>query len=182
MSSSSIRRERAAQGKAQRKLDREDIVLQFDFQAGALRYHGPIITTSLTITEEHRNALAAAGAPIPSPVSCRFLLDTGADGCVVKHEIAVQAGLKLINANAQLHGVGVDTTGKVYIGRVLFGVASRVVDGAAHHIHVDTQVMSGDLHSALFDGLIGRDVLQYFALTYDGKTGRVTMKYHRPKA
>lgn len=180
MSSSASRRERAAQKKAARKLDREAIVLQFDFQAGALRYHGPIITTALTITQAHRDALAAAGAPIPTPVSCRFLIDTGADGCVVKHEFAIRAGLKLINANAPLRGVGVDTTGKAYMGRVLFGVASRVVAGAQHQMHVDTQVMSGDLQTTLFDGLIGRDVLQHFNLTYDGKTGRVTMRYHRP--
>lgn len=87
----------------------------------------------------------------------------------------------MINANAPLHGVGVDTTGKAYMGRVLFGVASRVVAGAQHQMSVDTQVMSGDLQTTLFDGLIGRDVLQHFILTYDGKTGRVTMRYHRPK-
>jgi hypothetical protein len=180
MSSSASRRERAAQRKAARKLDRESIVLEFNFQAGQLRYHGPIITTRLTITQAHRDALAAAGQPIPAPVSCRFLLDTGADGCVVKHGFAVQAGLKLINANAPLQGVGVDTTGKAYMGRVVFGVPSRVVEGARHEMYVDTQIMSGNLQTTLFDGLIGRDVLQHFTLTYDGKTGRVTMRYHRP--
>src|SRR5665213_400072 len=177
MASSAIRREKAAQEKAARKLNREPIVLQFDFQAGALRYHGPIITTALTITQAHRDALVAAGVPVPPPVHCRFLLDTGADGCVVKHDFAIQAGLKLINANAPLRGVGVDTTGKAYMGRVLFGVAARVVVGAQHQLFVDTQVMSGNLDTTLFDGLIGRDVLQHFILTYDGKTGRVTMRY-----
>jgi hypothetical protein len=180
MSSSASRRARAATEKAQRKLNREDIVLQFDFQRGLLAYHGPIITTAITITQSHRDALAAAGAPIPPPVSCRFLLDTGADGCVVKHDIAIQAGLKLINANAPLHGVGVDTSGKAYLGRVVFGAPSKLVAGVQHQIYVDTQVLSGDLKSTLIDGLIGRDVLQHFTMTYDGKTGRVTMRYHRP--
>jgi hypothetical protein len=180
MSSSASRRERAARERAERKLKREEIVLSFDFQPGRLRYHGPIITTALTITQSHRDALVASGAPLPSPVSCRFLLDTGADGCVVKHEFAIQAGLKLINANAPLHGVGVDTSGKAYIGRVLFGVPSRVVAGVNHQVYVDTQIMSGDLNTLQMDGLIGRDVLQHFTLTYDGKSGRVTMRYHRP--
>src|SRR5450759_2015902 len=120
MSSSAARRERAAKDQAERKLNRETIILEFDFQAGSLRYHGPIITTALTITQAHADALVASGASIPPPVSCRFLLDTGADGCVVKHDFAVQAGLKLINANAPLRGVGVDTTGKAYMGRVVF--------------------------------------------------------------
>jgi hypothetical protein len=179
MSSSASRRERAAHEKALRKLDREDIVLQFDFKGG-LTYHGPIITTNLTITQPHRDALTAAGSSIPPPVSCRFLLDTGADGCVVKHDIAIQAGLKLINANAPLHGVGVDTTGRAYLGRVMFGVPSKLVAGVQHEVFVDTQVLSGDLKSTLIDGLIGRDVLQHFTMTYEGKAGRVTLRYHRP--
>lgn len=45
---------------------------------------------------------------------------------------------------------------------------------------VDTQIMSGDLNSHLFDGLLGRDVLEHFTLTYAGKTGRLTMQWHRP--
>lgn len=109
-----------------------------------------------------------------------FLARHWGHGCVVKHDIAIQAGLKLINANAPLHGVGVDTSGKAYLGRVLFGVPSRLVTGAQHQVYVDTQVLSGDLNSTLIDGLIGRDVLQHFTMTYDGKAGRVTMRYHRP--
>lgn len=180
MSSSASRKQRAAEEKARRKLDREPIVLDFNFQRGPLRFHGPVITTDLTITEAHRDALAAAGDPIPPPVRCRFLLDTGADGCVVKHDVAVKAGLKLINANAPLQGVGVDTTGKAYIGRILFGIQSKVLAGAQHNISMDTQINSGDLQSTLIDGLIGRDVLEHFVMTYDGKTGRVTLRYHRP--
>jgi predicted aspartyl protease len=109
------------------------------------------------------------------------LIDTGADGCVVKHEFAERAGLKLINDNFPLHGVGIDTTGKAYMGRILFGRQSRVVAGVMQWMFVDTQVVSGNLASDLFDGLIGRDVLQHFQLSYDGKTGVVRMKYHRPE-
>lgn len=117
---------------------------------------------------------------MPAAVTCRFLLDTGADGCVVTHDIAARAGLKLINANTPLHGVGVDSSGRTYIGCVLFGLQSRVMEGVLHTVAIDTQVMSGNLGSTLIDGVIGRDVLQHFVLTYDGKTGRVTMRYHKP--
>jgi Aspartyl protease len=180
MTSSGSRRQRAAEEKAKRKLEREPIVLQFDYHPGALRYHGPIITTDLTVTDTQRAALEHAGQPVPPRVSCRFLIDTGADGCVVKHEFAERAGLKLISDNAPLHGVGVDTTGRSYMGRILFGHRSRVVEGGIQQIYVDTQVMSGKLETDLFDGLIGRDVLEHFQLTYDGKTGMVRMKYYRP--
>jgi hypothetical protein len=49
-----------------------------------------------------------------------------------------------------------------------------------HDVYVDTQVMSGDLKSDRIDGLIGRDVLTHFVMSYDGKTGLVKLRYHRP--
>jgi hypothetical protein len=180
MSSSASRREHAAREKAERKLAKEAICLDLQYQPEQLRFHGPVITTWLTVTDSHRAAMTAAGEAIPNRVACRFLLDTGADGCVVKHEIAIQAGLKLINANAPLQGVGVDTTGKAYMGRVLFTVQSKILHGAMHDVYVDTQVMSGDLKSDRIDGLIGRDVLTHFVMSYDGKTGLVKLRYHRP--
>lgn len=181
MSGSAARRARAAEEKARRKLEKEDVVLEFQYETpGLLRYQGPIILTDLTITEAHREALRQAGQPIPPPVRCRFLVDTGADGSVVRHEFAERAGLKLINDNVPLHGVGVDTTGKSYMGRIVFAVESKIIDKAVHTMYIDTQIMGAKLESGLLDGLIGRDVLEHFRLTYDGKTGMLKMKYYRP--
>ena len=180
MSSSESRRRRKAQEKIVRKAELEDIILQFDYSAGGLIYHGPIIETEIGISASHIEALNRAGLPAPSPVRCRLLIDTGADGCVVKHEIAEAAGLKLINANAPMHGVGVDTSGKIYMGRVLFGAPSRQYQGISHGISIEAQIMSGNLQSDRIDGLIGRDVLSHFEMRYHGGTGTVTMKYLRP--
>jgi len=181
VSSSSTRRRRAAEEKLRRKLEREPIVLAFDYHPRALAYQGPVIITDLTITLAHREALQQAGQSIPAAVRCRFLVDTGADGTVVKHEFAERAGLKLISDNMSLHGVGVDTTGKAYIGRIAFAVASKLAD-AKHEMFVDTQIMGGKLESDSIDGLIGRDVLQHFQLIYDGHTGAIRMKWYRPEA
>lgn len=179
MSSSSTRRQRAAEEKLKRKLDREPIVLQFDYHPGILAHQGPVIITDLTVADAHRDALVQAGRPIPAPVRCRFLVDTGADGTVVKHEFAEKAGLKLISDNMPLHGVGIDTTGKAYLGRIAFAVESKIAS-AKHSMYVDTQIMGAKLESDSIDGLIGRDVLQHFQLIYDGKTGSVRMKWYRP--
>lgn len=181
MSSSRSRRERAAREKLQRKLDREPLVLQFDYAPEVLQAFGPIINTDLTITPAHRDALAQAGHPIPAAVTCRFLIDTGADGTLVKHEFAERAGLKLINASAPFHGIGVDTTGKVYIGRIVFGLRSKISD-AVHQIFIDTEIGGASLATDRIDGLIGRDVLRHFALSCDGHTGQIRMKYYRPSA
>lgn len=180
MTSSESRRAKKAQERLQRKLNREPLVLEFAFTAPLLQAFGPIITTDLSITPAHREALEQAGLPVPPKVNCRFLIDTGSDGTVVKHEFAERAGLKLINASAPLHGVGVDTTGRVYMGRIVFGLRSRIADGSAHTIYVDTEVRGANLDIDRIDGLIGRDVLRHFTLMCDGSTGEVSMRYHRP--
>jgi aspartyl protease len=181
MTKSAARQARKAQEKRQARLDREPLVLDFNYTRQGLQVLGPIITTDITITDSHADALRQAGQALPKKVACRFLVDTGAVGSVVKHEIAVQAGLKLINANRPLQGVGIDTTGRAYIGRIVFGVKSAISPDTIHNMWIDTEVTGATLNTDLIDGLIGRDVLQHFELIYDGRTGRVKMKYHRPE-
>jgi hypothetical protein len=181
MTKSASRRARKAKEKLAARLGRESVVMEFNYPAGVLQARGPIIVTDIVVTDSHAEALRVAGEPIPQKVKCRFLIDTGADGTVVKHEIAERAGLKLINANTPLHGVGIDTTGRSYMGRILFGIRSAIAEGAVHTVSVDTQVMSATLNTDQIDGLIGRDVLRHFELSYDGQSGQVRMKYHRPQ-
>jgi hypothetical protein len=107
-------------------------------------------------------------------------VDTGADTTIVKHEFADRAGLKLINDNVALHGIGVDTTGRTYMGRIIFGALSKIVEGITHTFWVETQIASGTLDLPTLDGVIGRDVLTHFTLIYDGHSGQVRMRYHRP--
>ncbi len=165
----------------ERQLNQEVPTFEFQFDPGGLAQAGPVITTNIGVTDSHAAALVAGGLSVPQMVHCRFLVDTGADGCVVKHEVADAAGLKLIATNVPLHGIGIDTTGRVYMGRIWFGVESKKVPGAVHRISVDTRVMSGTLSAtAPFDGIIGRDVLQHFEMTYNGKNGRFRLKYFRP--
>lgn len=181
MTSSQNRKQRKAQAKALRRADRETPILEFEYHPFALAFQGPIINTDLTITDSHRTELIQAGQSVPPPVRCRFLIDTGADGSVVWHDFALRAGLKLINASAPIGGIGVDSTGRTYMGRILFIIPSRSAIGVHINVAVDTQIAGATPHSpeiaARIDGLIGRDVLQHFDLTYNGQTGKVTMRY-----
>ena len=184
MTSSKNRKQRKAQAKALRRADRETPILEFDYDPFALAFQGPIINTDVTITDSHRNELIQSGKLVPPPVRCRFLIDTGADGSVLWHDFALKAGLKLINASAPIGGIGIDSTGRTYMGRILFIVPSRSAVGVHINIAVDTQITGATPHSpeiaARIDGLIGRDVLQHFDHTYNGRTGRVTMRFHKP--
>jgi len=183
VTSSANRKQRKAEEKALRKADRETPILEFDYDPAALAYQGPIINTDLTITDAHKDELVQAGQPVPPPVRCRFLIDTGADGSLVWHDFAIRAGLKLINDSSPLGGIGVDTTGRTYMGRIVFAVPSRTASGLMHSVAVDTQIAAATPHSpevaARIDGLIGRDVLQHCDLSYNGKTGKLIMKILR---
>lgn len=180
MTVSRNRQQKKTREKLERRIKKETIKFEFDFTREQLQWGGPSIITSIHVPDSHAQALRDAGQPVPEPVRCRFLIDTGAQVTLVRHEIAERAGLKLISSNATIQGIGVDTTGRVYMGRIQFSVPSRKVPEAVHNVYVDTQVMSGSLENKQLDGLIGRDVLRYFDLQYNGETGKVTMKYLRP--
>jgi predicted aspartyl protease len=154
--------------------------MSFQYEVNALQGFGPIINTYITITDEHKKLLEQSELPIPEPIRCRFLIDTGAYKTLVKHDIAEKSAIKLISTINPIQGIGVDTSGKSYIGRILFICESKRVPGAKHNIYVDTEIASGTLNDNKFiDGLIGRDVLQHFEIRYNGKTGKVVLVYQK---
>jgi hypothetical protein len=160
----------------ERQVARERPSMEFAFGPLALQGGGPVLITDLHVTQSHQDALHNEGRPIPNPVRCKLLLDTGADICMVKHEIAEQAGFRLLNANAPMHGVGVDTTGRRYMGRILFTFPSRISGVAANHtIWLDATIASGNFAPGIadrIDGVIGRDVLRHFEMHYNGPAGQ----------
>ena len=180
------RDQRRQQERQQKKLNSETIRLEYSVDPGLLQVYGIIIQAQLTITPSYAEALIAEGRVPPKPVNCRFLIDTGARTSMVKHEFAERAGLKLINSDTPIHGVGVDASGKTYMGRINFFTQSSLVHGVVHGIHVDARILSGELsnqgNSKLVDGLIGRDVLNFFDLKFSTKFGKVVLTYHRPNS
>lgn len=154
--------------------------MEFVLHPAVLQGLGLILTTDLSIAAPHAALLSAAGKPIPPAIRVRLLVDTGATSSCVRHNIAEAAGLKLISASVPVAGVGVVTTGKKYLGRIQFAFPSKIIDGMGHTIWVDTEITSIDLPSPHIDGLIGRDVLSHFELSYSGPTGRTKMRYVPP--
>jgi hypothetical protein len=172
------RSQRRQEERVKRKLAGENPTFEFTTPTpGHLLASGPVINTDVGVAEEHAKALLAAGLPVPAPVHARFLLDTGAGRSMVRHDIAQRAGLKLINDSQPIKGIGVDTTGRVYLGSIRFGFTSKRQPGAQFGIMVNAEIASGQLPFADIDGLIGRDVLNHFRLIYDGQAGRITLTY-----
>lgn len=159
----------------------ENPTMEFSYDPNALQYFGPLIVTSIAIAENHAKLLQTNNIPIPDPIRCQFLLDTGAEKTVIKEEIALKAGLKLISNNAQVHGVGENQDCKLYFGRIVFASDSKISSDVKHTSWVNTSIIGGHFPQwDKFEGLIGRDVLRFFHFTYNGRNGKFSMQFLKP--
>jgi hypothetical protein len=113
-----------------------------------------------------------SGAPVVAPVTIngvalRLMVDTGADRTVISPAAAARTGL------------AVDTGRAVRI----VGVAGSAVANEMPVTHMEVagarvgplRLIVLDTPSESLDGLLGRDVLDYFTLTVDGNAGRATL-------
>jgi len=95
------------------------------------------------------------------------MVDTGADRTLISPAAAARAGLGVEGANrVKIMGVAGSAVASE-LSVVQMEVAGARV-GPVRVVVLETP--SGDL-----DGLLGRDVLDYFTLTIDGAAGRATL-------
>jgi hypothetical protein len=99
--------------------------------------------------------------------SARLILDTGADGSIVKAELLAAAGVDLTRpaARGKISGV----TGKVEVS--YFPVDLEV---AGHRARV-LRVAAFNDENDIADGLLGRDFLDRFKVVMDPASGTVTL-------
>lgn len=113
-----------------------------------------------------------SGAPIVASVAIngvglRLMVDTGADRTVISPAAAARTGLG-VDRDRQVRVLGV--AGSAMAGELL--VAQMEVAGARVG---PLRVIVLDTPADSLDGLLGRDVLDYFTLTVDGTAGRATL-------
>jgi predicted aspartyl protease len=113
-----------------------------------------------------------SGAPVMAPVlingvALRLMVDTGADRTVISPAAAARTGLTIDTGRAvRIVGVaGSAMANEMAVGHM--EVAGTRV-GPLRLIVLDTP-------SETSDGLLGRDVLDYFTLTVDSNAGRATL-------
>jgi predicted aspartyl protease len=97
----------------------------------------------------------------------RLMVDTGADRTVISPAAAARTGLGA-DTERQVRVLGV--TGSALAGELM--VAQMEVAGARVG---PLRVLVLDTPADALDGLLGRDVLDYFTLTVDGIAGRATL-------
>jgi Aspartyl protease/Domain of unknown function (DUF4124) len=113
-----------------------------------------------------------SGAPVVAPalingVALRLMVDTGADRTVLSPAAAARTGLTVDDSRA-LRVVGV----------VGSAIASEMVVGQMEVAGARVgplRVIVLDMPGVSLDGLMGRDVLDFFTLTVDTQAGRATL-------
>jgi Aspartyl protease/Domain of unknown function (DUF4124) len=113
-----------------------------------------------------------SGAPVVAPVlingvALRLMVDTGADRTVISPAAAARTGLA-VDAGRSLRVIGVtgSATANEMVVTHMEVAGARV--GPLRVIVLDTPADS-------LDGLLGRDVLDFFTLTVDSSAGRATL-------
>jgi predicted aspartyl protease len=113
-----------------------------------------------------------SGAPVAAAVNIngvamRLMIDTGADRTVISPAAAARTGLA-VDASRSLRVVGVtgSATASEMVVTQMDVAGTRV--GPLRVIVLDTPADG-------LDGLLGRDVLDFFTLTVDSRAGRATL-------
>ena len=113
-----------------------------------------------------------SGAPVVAPVlingvALRLMVDTGADRTVISPAAAARTGLAVdAGRSVRILGVAGSATANELVVTHMEVAGARV--GPLRVIVLDTPADS-------LDGLLGRDVLDFFTLTVDSSAGRATL-------
>ncbi|HLJ74661.1 MAG TPA: retroviral-like aspartic protease family protein [Thermoanaerobaculia bacterium] len=159
------------------------------YGSAELQDGGAMLSAVWSVPRSLAEQLTAAGRPIPSPVPCAILLDTGANNTCICASVAKRLGLghlgerKSHTANgeivsgsyrAQLELCNA-STGEPVISVELDVVAARNI---AHAYKKVTR--NGSPVEVL--GLLGRDVLRSTRMLYDGAAGVVVIEFRTEAA
>lgn len=126
---------------------------------------GPIINVQIAVSSPRRQALAAAGQPIPGPMVARLLIDTGASMTSIDDKFV--QGLQLQpTGQIQMH---TPSTGQASVPVFTYDVELHFGGfNNSTHTFPSMGVIGCDFSGQSIDGLFARDALQHSRLIYSG--------------
>lgn len=147
--------------------------------------NGPLLTVSWALPESRVKALVLGGKAIPTPVNGAMLIDTGASQTCIDIDIAEELGLDVVGRRSGF-GFGGHHTSPVYNAVLVIPagdsvlVQSRSVMGIRemqkHFAKNNPDFKRGGLPTRMV-GLLGRDLLAFTTLTYEGPRARWQVKF-----
>ena len=144
----------------------------FTLQVGP---NGPIMDAFVAVSEARRNALTAAGQPVPNPMQIRALVDTGASGTCLDPSVPTALGLTPTGSASMV----TPSTGAIPHIADQYDVAIIVPCATPPALVFETVPVACVelLASQGFHALIGRDLLARCILHYNGTTRLFSIAY-----
>jgi hypothetical protein len=131
---------------------------------------GPVIDLAVAVGPTWEQ-FAAPGAPAPSPITVRALIDTGADLSVIHPQILQQLGVRATRS-VRIRRPG---AGAGFRLAWLSDVELAIGGAGPSTFWIAMRVVGVAPSTPTFLGLIGRDVLGYCTLFYNGPRGELTL-------
>ncbi len=133
---------------------------------------GPIVDLEVSPTPQERASLIRSGLPITAPVTVPAPIDTGASESAVDDNVV--DGLRLeywgpvpvVTSTTDPSGEDRDEYGALF-----------VLGSKPHPLTLVVGVIAADFSMRGYLALVGRDVLRYCVLTYDGPRGQFTLSF-----
>ena len=126
---------------------------------------GPTILVDIGFDPNYKPAPNAK--PIPGVSGVQALVDTGATESCIDSQLAAQLNLPIVDRRKVSGAHGAQEV-NVHLAQVHVPALSFTIYGAFAGVHL---AAGGQQHRAL----IGRTFLQHVMMTYDGRTGLVTV-------
>ena len=134
-----------------------------------LRQSGPLLEVLFTVSKPVQDLLKGSNQPLPEPMSCTALIDTGASTTAMRKGIAQ-------NLNLQPRGVVDIATPSCEKYQCNTFDVSIIFPGHGVSIPLVT-VTEAPLTGQHIDCLIGRDLLMHGILIYEGYSNRFVLSF-----
>lgn len=130
----------------------------FVVQLPNLQASGPLVDIRVLVGLPVEQALQRAGAPVPSPVAVKAMIDTGATASVIDPNTARLLGLQPVGVVAINTPSSTNVPCPQYVVRFLF----------PNNVLIQVIAIETPLQGQQIQCLIGRDVLALGVLVYTG--------------
>jgi gag-polyprotein putative aspartyl protease len=138
------------------------------YPRGELRRSGPKIRITIGNPNVALRAASAAGIELKKPITVTALIDTGAARTVINPQLAASCGLRE-TGQARISSAGHVTPRPEFAGAIMF--PDSELEGFDPLSLVACPLPEQDVSC-----LLGRDVLERWFLTYDGRSGFVEVE------
>ncbi|MFZ4500519.1 MAG: retroviral-like aspartic protease family protein [Minisyncoccia bacterium] len=135
--------------------------------AALLTRYGPTLFVNIGFDETFKGDAIPATIPIAGIKDVQALVDTGASVSCIDALLATELGLPIVD-RVPIGGVGGRHMVNMYLAQIHVPSLNFTIYGSFAGVNL---VEGGQVHKAL----IGRTFLENFTMTYEGKTGTVTI-------